>query len=304
MITAPKQMIKIGIDLGGTKTEVIALDDNSNEFFRKRVPTPNDCYQAIIDTICNLVNAAETTLGQKGLVGIGTPGTISSTTGRMKNSNTQVLLNQALKQDLERALRRPIKLANDANCFILSEATDGAARNASVAFGVIIGTGTGGGISVNKTLVEGQNSIAGEWGHNPLPWPQAQDKPAQRCYCGKHGCIETYLSGPGFMKQNGFAENDVQKIVEQYNAGQPTAIRAFERYFDQMARAFASIINVLDPNVIVLGGGMSNIDFLYNNVSERLEQYVFSDKITTQLLRPQHGNSSGVRGAAWLWDNN
>lgn len=297
-----KPQFRLGVDLGGTKTEVIALDEFSNERFRRRTATPSHSYDAIISTIRDLVTAAETALQAPATVGIGTPGAISSRTGRLKNSNTQALLNKPLKKDLEDTLNRPIRLANDANCFALSEATDGAAKDATVVFGVIVGTGTGGGIVVNGNLIEGENGIGGEWGHNPLPWPSHNDQPAQRCYCGKAGCIETYLSGPGFLRQHRFLEEHVENVVQRRMDGDASAIRAFDLYSDQMARALATVINILDPNVIVLGGGMSNIDFLYDLVWRRLADYVFSDSVSTPLVAPMHGDSSGVRGAAWLWN--
>ena len=267
---------RIGIDLGGTKIEALALDAGGRETFRKRVPTPRGDYQATLKTIASL--AAE---AGEGTVGVGIPGALSHATGLVKNANSTWLIGQPLKQDLERALGRDVRLANDANCFALSEATDGAGAGAEVVFGVILGTGVGGGVVVRGRLLEGANAIAGEWGHNPLPLPRAEDMPLRECYCGRAGCIETYLSGPALERDGGEA--------------------ALERYCERLARALAGVINILDPEVIVLGGGVSNIARLYDEVPKLWTRYVFSDHIATRLLPPKHGDSSGVRGAAWLW---
>ena len=270
-------MSRIGIDLGGTKTEAIALDAAGGEVFRKRVPTPRGDYAATLATIKALVDEAG-----EGTVGVGIPGALSHATGLVKNANSTWLIGKPLKQDLERVLGREVRIANDANCFALSEATDGAAAGAEAVFGVILGTGVGGGIVVRGRIVEGANAIAGEWGHNPLPLPRGDDMPLRPCYCGRAGCIETYLSGPALERDGGEA--------------------ALDLYCERLARALAGVINILDPNVIVLGGGVSNVARLYDQVPKLWTRQVFSDRVATRLLPPRHGDSSGVRGAAWLWE--
>jgi fructokinase len=294
--------MRLGIDLGGTKIEIIALDDTGAELLRRRVPAPSGDYTATLRAIAYLVHAAETELGQSGSLGIGAPGAISSATGRLKNSNSVQLNGQAILQDLESLLQRQIKISNDANCFALSEATDGAAAGACVVFGVIIGTGTGAGIVVNGKLLTGRNGIAGEWGHNPLPWPQLHELPGPECYCGKCGCIETYLSGPGMRKLH-FQETGVsicpEEIVSRAKDNNACE-RSLQRYEERLARSLAHVINILDPDVIVLGGGMSNIERLYSNVPQLWGNWVFSDRVDTRLVKHQYGDSSGVRGAAWL----
>ncbi|WP_455211384.1 ROK family protein [Kaarinaea lacus] len=298
------ETIRIGVDLGGTKTEIIALSLQGDELIRHRVASPRDDYQATISNIAALVQKVESELNTNGSVGIATPGAVSNQTGRVKNSNSVWLNGQPLKQDLEIALQREVRMANDANCFALSEATDGAAAGADVVFGVIVGTGTGGGIVVHGRLINGINSIAGEWGHNPLPWILPQELPGPPCYCGKNGCIETFLSGPGMagdyftLTGNELAAKD---IVSEADAGNHHAEQTLQRYEQRMARALASVINVLDPDVIVLGGGMSNIIRLYDTVPRLWNHYVFSDHVETRLVKPKFGDSSGVRGAAWLW---
>ena len=271
-----RTLSRIGIDLGGTKIEALALDAAGRQTFRKRVPTPRGDYDATLKTIASLVAEAG-----EGSVGVGIPGALSHATGLVKNANSTWLIGKPLKQDLERALGREVRIANDANCFALSEAADGAAAGAEVVFGVILGTGVGGGLVVRGRIVEGANSIAGEWGHNPLPLPRAEDMPLRPCYCGRAGCIETYLSGPALER----------------DGGEP----ALDLYCERLARALAGVINLLDPDVIVLGGGVSNIARLYDQVPKLWPRYVFSDQIATRLLPPKHGDSSGVRGAAWLW---
>jgi len=298
-------MINIGIDLGGTKIEGIALDDCGKELFRRRVPTPAGDYRAILLTIGDLVNEIERSLEEQGSVGVGTPGALSPATGLLKNSNSVCLNGKPLYQDLQRVLQRNVRIANDANCFALSEATDGAAATAEVVFGVIVGTGTGAGIVVKGHILQGPNAIAGEWGHNPLPWPQDHERPGPLCYCGKTGCIETWLSGPGMSRDYSNlsgAERDASEIVERAEAGDTLAETCLQRYEDRMARALAHVINILDPDVIVLGGGMGNIQRLYSNVPVMWQQYVFSDRVDTRLVPPKFGDSSGVRGAAWLWN--
>jgi fructokinase len=296
----------IGIDLGGTKIEVLLLDAHGKECFHKRLPTPQGQYDAILQTIKQLVDEAEQHAGQVCSVGIGTPGAISPATGLMKNANSVVLNGKPVQTDLENLLQRRVRMENDANCFALSEATDGAAANAPVVFGVIVGTGTGAGIVVHGRVLTGANAIAGEWGHNPLPWPEAAELPGKPCYCGKHGCIETWLSGPGFEAEYRLASGVSQSaatIVQLAAQGDLQAEQLVQAYEERMAKSLAHIINILDPDVIVLGGGMSNIQRLYANVPQRWGKYVFSDQVSTRLLAPQYGDSSGVRGAAWLGAN-
>ncbi len=297
-------MVRIGIDLGGTKIEAIALGESGAALWRRRVATPAGDYAAILQTIQQLITQLETELGRRGSIGIGTPGALSPATGRIKNANSVCLNGRPLLQDLQQCLDRPVRLANDADCFALSEAVDGAGAGTAVVFGVIIGTGTGGGIVVNGRLLSGPNAIAGEWGHNPLPWPQPQELPGPECYCGKHGCIETWLSGPGLecsYRQQAGVSRPVPEILQAAQQGDRRAQDVLESYVDRMARGLASVINLLDPGVIVLGGGLSRLDFLYRRVPEQWARYVFSDRVDTRLLPARHGDSSGVRGAAWLW---
>jgi len=296
--------LRIGVDLGGTKIAIIALDGNGVVLTRRRITTPREDYPATVDAIAALVHAVEAELGRRGSVGVGIPGAISPATGLVKNANSTWLIGKPLDRDLAAALDRPVRLANDANCFAVSEATDGAARGAGVVFGVIVGTGTGGGVVVNGRPLHGANAIGGEWGHNPLPWPRADELPGPACYCGQHGCIETWLSGPGFEREFAAVTGrhlGAAAIVQAAESGEAAAEATLARYEDRMARALASIINLLDPDVIVLGGGMSNIARLYRNVPRLWTQYVFSDRVDTRLLPPAHGDASGVRGAAWLW---
>ena len=299
-----KNKIRIGIDLGGTKTEAIALSESGETLYRERVPTvPND-YQATLATIAHLIKQVEQALQAKGSIGIGTPGAISPKTGLLKNSNSTWLNGRPIQTDIEAFLQRPVRLANDANCFTLSESVDGSAKDGEVVFGVIVGTGTGGGIVVNKHILTGPNAIAGEWGHNPIPWPHADDLPGPACYCGRRGCIETFLSGPGlsreFFNVTGI-QYTAQEISKRAEAGDLDCNAALKRYEARMARALAHVINILDPDIIVLGGGISNIQRLYSNVPKLWEEYVFSDSVATRFVPPQYGDSSGVRGAAWLW---
>ena len=283
---------RIGIDLGGTKIEALALDASGREVFRKRIASPRGDYAATIDAVASLVK--EIGLGT---VGIGMPGALSHVTGLVKNANSTWLNGKPLKQDLEKALGRPVRLENDANCFALSEATDGAGKGARVVFGVILGTGVGGGIVVDGKVITGANSIAGEWGHNPLPAPGADDLPHPDCYCGRKGCIETYLSGPAVAREHE-ARTGQRLRTEEAVLHEKT----MARYAERLARALASVINVLDPEVIVLGGGMSNVARLYTEVPRLWTRHVFSDHVATRLAPPLHGDSSGVRGAAWLWE--
>jgi len=298
-------MIHLGIDLGGTKTELIALDGAGREHLRRRVPTPAGDYPATLDAVAALVREAEAELGAADTVGIGTPGALSRATGRLKNSNSVCLNGRPVLEDLQRRLGRPLRMANDANCFALSEATDGAAAGKGVVFGVIVGTGTGGGIVVHGRVLVGANAIAGEWGHNPLPWPGDTERPGPVCYCGKSGCIETFLSGPGMVRDHQrYAGTTLEPevIVRRADAGERDCEATLGRYEDRLARALAHVINIVDPDAIVLGGGMSNIGRLYDNVPALWDRYVFSDRVDTPLLAPRHGDSSGVRGAAWLWN--
>ncbi len=297
-------MLRIGIDLGGTKIEVLALDGLGREVFRKRIPTPQGDYAATLRTVATLVADAERDIGARATVGVGMPGTLSLVTGLVKNANSTCLIGQPLKPDLERVLGREVRLANDANCFALSEAVDGAGRGAAVVFGVILGTGVGGGIVVRGQVLEGGNAIAGEWGHNPLPLPQAADLPLPACYCGRAGCVETYLSGPGMARDHRARtgqELEPPRIAARAAEGDPDCEATLARYEERLARALGTVINVLDPDVIVLGGGISNLARLYEGVPRLWGRYVFSDHVATRLARNAHGDSSGVRGAAWLW---
>lgn len=298
--------MRIGIDLGGTKIEGIALDDSGDECFRKRIPSPQGNYQSTLKAIVDLVSEIESTTQTTGSIGIGIPGAISPQTKLVKNANSTWLIGQPLQADLEALLQRKICIENDANCFVVSEATDGAAKNADIVFGVIIGTGTGGGIYVRGQSIIGANAIAGEWGHNSLPWTTNDELPGRECYCGHVGCIETWLSGPGFEKDHQLHNNlkkniNAKEIIQLALQDDAASKASLQRYEQRLAKSLASIINVLDPDVIVLGGGMSNIQSLYKNVPKLWGEYVFSGEVKTKLVPPKHGDSSGVRGAAWLW---
>ncbi|MDB4874518.1 MAG: hypothetical protein JWM41_964 [Gemmatimonadetes bacterium] len=294
--------MRIGIDLGGTKIEAIALADRGEIVARTRIATPR-AYVATLDALTEIVAEIERLAGERGSIGIGIPGT-ATPAGLVKNANSTWLIGEPLGRDLEARLGRPVRLKNDANCFAISEAADGAAAGADVVFGVILGTGVGGGIVVGGRALDGPNLIAGEWGHNPLPWISAEEVPGPPCYCGRRGCIETFLSGPGlerdFAERSGMSATS-QSIVAGAERGDVQALAAMGRYHDRLARALASVINVLDPTVIVLGGGMSNVPALAETVSALLPQYVFSDTVVTRVVKNMHGDSSGVRGAAWLW---
>ena len=296
--------MRIGIDLGGTKIEGIALAPTGRELLRLRVPSPQNSYERTLDAIAGVVNDLESRLGLTGSVGVGIPGTISPATGLVKNSNSTWMNGQPLGEDLPRLLQRPLRFANDANCFALSEASDGGGAGARVVFGVILGTGTGGGIVVDGKVLTGPNAIAGEWGHNPMPAPRDDEWPGPRCYCGRSGCIELFLSGPGLARdyaREGGGPATAVEIAQRAAGGDAVAERCLARYEDRLARALAGVINILDPDVIVLGGGMSNIDRFLRNVPAIWPAHVFSDAIATRLVRAVHGDSSGVRGAAWLW---
>ena len=298
-------MIRIGIDLGGTKIEGIALSETGEELFRNRVATPQGDYRATLQTVSDLVAQLEKTVGETGSIGICTPGALSPASGLMRNSNSVCMNGKPVLSDLQQQLQRDIRIANDANCFALSEATDGAAADAAVVFGVIVGTGTGAGVVIDNKVLLGPNAIAGEWGHNPLPWPEDSELPGPECYCGKHGCIETWLSGPGMVRDHELHNNvflDAETIDNKARFGDEEADETLERYENRMARSLAHVINILDPDVIVLGGGMGNIKRLYKNVPMIWGDYIFSDVVNTKLVSPVHGDSSGVRGAAWLWN--
>jgi len=298
-------MLRIGVDLGGTKIEIAALDDAGAVRHRERSATPAGDYRATVEAIAGLVDRAEAALGERGSVGIAMPGAISLATGRVKNANSTWLNGKPLKEDLEKRLAREVRLANDANCFALSEATDGAGRGAAIVFGVILGTGVGGGIVAHGRILEGANAIAGEWGHNALPLPRADDRPLPLCYCGRRACIETYLSGPGLSADHARASGEriaAAEIAERAARGDARCGEAIARYVERLARALASVINVVDPDVIVLGGGLSRIPALYEAVPGRWGEHVFSDEVRTRLVPPVHGDASGVRGAAWLWN--
>jgi fructokinase len=295
--------VRIGIDLGGTKIEGVALDDGGAEKARRRVTAPRHDYHATLRAIVELVQGIEREVAASASIGVGIPGTISSKTGVVKNANSTWLNGRPLREDLHAALGRDARFANDANCFALSEAVDGAGVGCRVVFGVILGTGTGGGITVAGTVLEGANGIAGEWGHNAMPWPKPEEWPGPECYCGRSGCIECFLSGPGLALDYASADAsvDAAEIARRADGGEAHARACLDRYEERLARALASVINVLDPDMIVLGGGLSNIDRLYEHVPRLWHRHVFSDTLDTRLTKARHGDSSGVRGAAWLW---
>lgn len=293
---------RIGIDLGGTKIEAIALNESGLEVFRQRLETPRS-YDGCLEAVQLLVERADAATSDRGSVGIGIPGTISPTTGLVKNANSTWLIGHKLDKDLEEHLGRPVSVMNDANCFVLSEAVDGAGKDAAIVFGVILGTGVGGGIVVNKVVLEGAQKICGEWGHNPLPQPTAGERPGARCYCGRFGCIETFLSGPGMQRDHEDSTGtslSTHEIVARANEGEATAAATVERYVERLGRSLATVINVVDPDVVVLGGGMSNLPDLADRAQRAVSQHVFTDSFTTRILKNKHGDSSGVRGAAWL----
>jgi fructokinase len=297
--------LRLGVDLGGTKIEIVALAADGRELVRRRIATPQGDYAATVAAVAGLVAACDADLGERGSVGIGIPGAESLRNGHIKNANSTCLIGRPLRRDLEAALGRPVRLANDANCFALSEATDGAGRGAAVVFGAILGTGVGGGIVAHGRLLLGAHAIAGEWGHNPLPRPGAGDLPSPPCYCGRSGCIESYLSGPALaadhQRHSGDAI-DAAEIARRAGAGDPVCEATLHRYEERLGRALASVINLLDPDVIVLGGGLSQLGRLYRNLPVCCGPHVFSDDFRTRIVPPAHGDASGVRGAAWLWD--
>jgi fructokinase len=296
--------MRLGIDLGGTKIACAVLDDAGQIVWERRTPTPRDDYDATVGAMAALVAGAERDLGTSCTVGVGMPGAISPAPGLVKNANSTWLNGRALQPDLERAMGRPVRLANDANCLAVSEAVDGAAAGANVVFAVIAGTGTGGGIFSNGGLVTGANAIAGEWGHNPLPWPGDDERPGPECYCGRRGCIETFLSGPGLAADHVRGGGEAvasEVVVARALAGDVLAASALDRWCDRAARALATVVNLLDPDVIVVGGGLSRIDLLYSRVPDLWSPWIFSDQVATRLVRARYGDASGVRGAAWLW---
>lgn len=299
-----REPIHIGVDLGGTKIEAAALTEAGQVLQRRRIATPRHDYPGTLEAIKHLVCELEAVLGARASIGVGTPGALSPFSGRLRNANSIWLNNRSLSTDLERSLGRPIRIANDADCFTLSEATDGAAAGAKSVFGVIIGTGTGGGIVIEGHLLSGPNAIAGEWGHNPLPWPQDNERPGPSCYCGKCGCIETWVSGPAITadlwRLTG-RQLDAKAIAEAAERGDAEAEAALQRHQDRLARALAAVINLLDPEVIVLGGGLSNLQRLYQQLPAAIRPYIFGDGLATRIVPPCFGDSSGVRGAAWLW---
>ncbi len=292
---------RIGIDLGGTKIEIAALNAEGALAFRKRLPTPPD-YRATIETIAGLVAETEAAEGPAASIGVGIPGTISPATGLVKNANSERLNGNPFDRDLEARLGRPVRITNDANCFAMSEASDGAGAGAHCVFGVIIGTGCGGGIVIGGKVLEGKHRIAGEWGHTPLPWPRMEEMPMRQCWCGKTGCLETYLAGPALAAEaDGIGARDAGGLPARAAAGDERAIRALDLHADRLARGLAMIANILDPDVIVLGGGLSNLEHLYQRLPSLMKPYVISDTFETPIRRHKHGDSSGVRGAAWLW---
>ena len=296
-------MIRFGVDLGGTKIEIIALTQDGRELLRRRIATPKEDYRAILGAVAALVRESETKLGGTGSVGIGTPGSISRASGLLRGSNSVCLNGKPIKADFEALLGREVRITNDANCFALSEATDGAAAGAEIVFGVILGTGVGGGIVVRGHVLTGPNAIAGEWGHNPLPWPKDDERPGYPCFAGHSGCIETFLSGPGIERDHLRASGEAltaHDIGARAASGDAACEATLKRYEERLARALAHVINILDPDVIVLGGGMSNLQRLYANVPALWGPRVFSDRVDTRLVPHKYGDSSGVRGAAWL----
>jgi fructokinase len=296
--------VRIGVDLGGTKIEAVALGRDGAVLGRQRVGTPRGDYDGTLQAIAGVVTSLERSRGRTATVGVGMPGSLSPATGLVKNANSVWLNGRPLAEDLARVLPRPLRFANDANCFALSEAVDGAAAGARAVFGVIVGTGTGGGVVLDRRVWTGPNAIAGEWGHNPLPWPRDDERPGPLCYCGLAGCIETFLSGPGLTADHTQATGQTLEpaaIVSRAKGGDAAAEASLVRYEDRMARGLASILNVLDPDVVVLGGGLSNLGRLYDAVPRLWARYVFSDRVDTRLVPPRHGDASGVRGAAWLW---
>jgi fructokinase len=296
--------MRIGIDLGGTKIEALAINNEGVELARHRIDTPRDDYDATIQAMTELVRRLERETGLSGTVGAGIPGSVSRITGLVKNSNSTWLNGRPLDRDLSRALDREVRVANDANCLAVSEATDGAAAGHRVVFGVILGTGCGGGVALKARVHDGPNGVAGEWGHNPLPWPRPEEYPGPLCYCGKRGCMEMWVSGTGIALDYETATGEIKttrQIVSEFNHGDPLAIAAIERFEDRLARGLAQVVNILDPDVIVIGGGVSKLEHIYQEVPKKLPAYVFGGEMVTPIVPARYGDSSGVRGAAWLW---
>ncbi|WP_442754502.1 ROK family protein [Methylocystis sp. JAN1] len=296
--------IRIGVDLGGTKIEAVALGRDGAVLARRRVPTPTHHYEEILRAICALVGDIEAETGRRGSVGVGSPGSVSTHTGLIKGSNTQVVNGKPLDADLTRLLGRLVRVENDANCFALSEAVDGAGQGARVVFGVILGTGVGGGVVVEGKVLSGRNHVGGEWGHTPLPWMTREEYPGLRCFCGHDGCIETFLCGAGLAreyKRRSGRDAKGQDIVARAESGEAAALATLDAYQDRLSRALAMIVDILDPDAIVLGGGVSNIRFIYEGLTARVAAHAFTDALDTRILRNAHGDSGGVRGAAWLW---
>jgi fructokinase len=294
----------LGIDWGGTKIEIAALDDAGTEHLRRRVATPRHDYEASVRVTAELVQAAERELGRTCPVGVGIPGSIAPATGLVQNANSDWLIGRPLKEDLESALGRELRLENDANCLALSEARDGAAAGAEVVFAAILGTGCGAGVLANGMLLSGRHRIAGEWGHNPLPAPLPHELPGPPCYCGRKGCLETWISGTGFARDHGQQTGQAltaEEIVQAMRRGDAAARSSYQRLLDRLGRGLAGIINILDPDIIVLGGGLSNVRELYTDLPPYIMPQLFSEVLTTPIVAAQHGDSSGVRGAAWLW---
>ncbi|MEO6806997.1 MAG: fructokinase [Edaphobacter sp.] len=301
-----KTEMRIGIDLGGTKIEALAIDDRGVELARHRIDTPRDDYAKTVAAIVDLVHRLETETGRRGTVGAGIPGSISRITGLVKNSNSTWLNGRPLDKDLTDALGREVRVANDANCFAVSEATDGAAAGKRVVFGVILGTGCGGGVAIDARVHDGPNGVAGEWGHNPLPWPRPEEYPGPMCYCGKRGCMEMWVSGTGialdYRTATGSAKT-TQAIESEFEAGDREAVAAMARFEARLARGLAQVINILDPDVIVIGGGVSKMKHIYEAIPKKLVEFVFGEEVSTPIVQALYGDSSGVRGAAWLWPN-
>lgn len=305
--------MRLGVDLGGTKIEAIALGQGGSELARERIATPQGSYRATVKAVGQLIGdlVRDLDIADDNPVGVGIPGTVSPHTGLIKNANSVCLIGEALDKDLADMLKRPVRLSNDADCFTVSESTDGAGVNARIVFGVILGTGVGGGITFDSNLISGPNAIAGEWGHMPMPWPQQlaggkDERPGPACYCGHHGCIETFLSGPGMEYDHELCTGHkltTYEILSKAGNGDTACELTLQRYDHRLARGLANVINLIDPEIVVLGGGMSNLDRLYQNVAGLWDQWVFSDHCDTKLKKNVHGDSSGVRGAAWLWDN-
>ncbi|MCE9680081.1 fructokinase [Shewanella sp. AS1] len=296
-------MLRMGIDLGGTKIEIIALDEDGKELFRKRIATPRE-YQGTLNAIASLVKDAEASTGQTGTVGVGIPGVLSPYSGLVKNANSTWINGHPLDLDLSELIGRQVRVANDANCFAISEAVDGAAAGKGMVFGVILGTGCGAGIAINGKVHGGGNGIGGEWGHNPLPWMTPDEFNSTDCFCGKKDCIETFISGTGFVRDYQLAGGEAatgSEIITRMEEGERLAKQAFHRYLDRLARSLAHVINLLDPDIIVLGGGVSQIDAIYPQLSEILPKYVLGGECQTPVVQNMYGGSSGVRGAAWLW---